>query len=213
MSKLSNLSWFRAALAFAVIATAVAVGVARSQPPPRSSKVPVTESPVLISLPRRGSPLPPTVWMEGDPSRTTLLRPPGGMLLEFGIASPWRDEAGRFQVVGRLTGGENRARAGYVGLARVSFPDGELLDLVATDVLPTSQPCWARGTRPRILFAAADGHLYQHDFDGEGHAIPGAERPHGAQFEGPSRLAWHSPAPPPTRPLRDGPELAPGCPV
>jgi hypothetical protein len=185
MRIVSRIPCARATLVVAVIASAAAVGVSRSQPPARSLMAPVSSVPVLISPPRRESPLPATVWMEGDSGRTILLPPPRGMLLESATCSPWRDEAGRFQVVGRLFGWASNPWPGSVGLARLSFPDGELLDFVATDVIPVSPPCWVRGSLPRVVFAGGDGHLYRYTFDED-------ER----ENEGPSRLAWQVAEPP-----------------
>ena len=163
----------RATLALALLASASAVFVSRSIPTPGWRTVPARHSPILISPPRRDSPSSATVWMEGDSGRTVHLPSPEGRLLEFGICSPWRDEAGRFQVAGRLSCPEGDSSPGCFGLGRVSFPDGRLLDFVATEAPPVSRLCWFPDPRPRVLFAAGDGHLYrcafEADGDGEGH--------------------------------------------
>jgi hypothetical protein len=85
--------------------------------------------------------------------------------------SPWRDDRGRSQVVARW-----RSRSGQgvdvlgrkFGLARYSFPDGEVLDRVNCDLAPGSPPCWLPGLAARVLFAANDGNLYRFDFEGAG---------------------------------------------
>jgi hypothetical protein len=196
MSCLSRIPWLRAALVVATIASVAAVDVTPPRTLTRSGNVLVTDCPVLISPPLSESPLPPTIWTEGASGRTILLPQPKGMRLEFGICSPWRDQTGRFQVAGRLSGGPKNPWPGCAGLARVSFPDGEILDFVATTAIPTSSPCWFPGSRPRVLFAAGDGHLYQCAFDeAEGAEIPGTGGSMGSCRGAPTRIAWRSPLP------------------
>ena len=74
--------------------------------------------------------------------------------------SPWTDERGRSQVIGRWT-----PRGGGGGLARSGFPGGESLDRVATDRVPISPACGFPGAGVRTLFAAADGQLYTFTFE------------------------------------------------
>lgn len=58
---------------------------------------------------------------------------------------------------------------GRCGLARISYPDGEILDQVSLEVVPLSSPCWLEGTSARVVFGAADGKLYRLAFES---AIP-----------------------------------------
>ena len=51
------------------------------------------------------------------------------------------------------------------GIARYTFPDGEPLDRVETEVLLSGPPCWFPGTMARVLFAATDGSLYRMSFE------------------------------------------------
>jgi hypothetical protein len=91
-----------------------------------------------------------------------------GERLELTSVSPWRDEQGEVQLVGRwsrLTGGW-QAKLTSVGLGRFAFPSGRPLDRVEIDILPTSPPCWYPGTGAKVLFAAGDGRLYSFSFDG-----------------------------------------------
>jgi hypothetical protein len=55
-----------------------------------------------------------------------------------------------------------------VGVARCTFPDGEVLDRVGLDVVPASAPCWFPGPAPTILYGGTDGQLYQLAFDDRG---------------------------------------------
>jgi len=89
---------------------------------------------------------------------------PEGDELHFAGASPWRDERGRWQVVGRVGSffGDGERQVGdrlHPDALRV--PGGAVLDRVATERLPASAPCWEPGTSARVVFAAGDGQLYR----------------------------------------------------
>ncbi len=96
---------------------------------------------------------------------------PSGEGLDRASVAPWRDARGRSQVVGvwwRQRGqGINRVTEAF-GLGRFTFPDGEPLDRLPTNVLPSSPPCWLPGTRARLVFAGCDGSLYRFAFEGSG---------------------------------------------
>ncbi|WP_165222806.1 hypothetical protein [Aquisphaera insulae] len=124
--------------------------------------------------------------------------PPGGMDLDLATCSPWVDELGRFQVVGRLSGTPANSSRGSVGLARISYPDGEILDFIETEAVPTSRPCWLPGPLPRVLYVAGDGGLYRRLFDGARSKWPASDRDEidNAGRSGQKRLDWRSPFPP-----------------
>ena len=110
---------------------------------------------------RRGS-----VWLDREGGPPVELACPDDELLEYASCSPWRDERGRAQVVCRWSQDVRSEASGIgYGLARLSFPDGEVLDHFQTDVVPVSSPCWHPGTRSRVLFTGGDGILYRYDFD------------------------------------------------
>jgi hypothetical protein len=71
-------------------------------------------------------------------------------------------------------------------LALYEFPGGAVLDRVESEHLPAGPPCWEPGTSARVLFAAADGALYWHEFEGSD--------PSGASYRGgisrPKPLSW-----------------------
>ncbi|QEH35897.1 hypothetical protein OJF2_44540 [Aquisphaera giovannonii] len=183
----------RACLWASILITVACVCLHPRRPSARLVEVPTREVPILVSPPTRDSPR-PTLWVQGDPGRTTSLPAPAGKLLDLGVCSPWREESGRFQVVGRLSGGPRGAQPAGVGLARVSYPDGEVLDFVDTGAVPTGRPCWFPGTSPRVLFAAGDGCLYHHRFAGDhgttGEDGGGAIAPAAG---GPRRIEWRCP--------------------
>ncbi len=110
---------------------------------------------------------------------------PEGDQLDYAVCSPWTDERGEYQVVGRWksramgpsTAGE---RFEAFGLGRYEVPSGRMIDQVALDILPSSPPCWFPGTAARVLFAGGDGELYSYDFDSEAQG----------KATQPNRLTW-----------------------
>lgn len=97
--------------------------------------------------------------------------PPAGDRFEYGACSPWRDDEGEFQVVGRwMKHGGNGVASDRLfeafGLARYSLPSGRVLNRMAVDAVPATQPCWFPDMSARVLYAAGDGRLYRVDFDG-----------------------------------------------
>jgi hypothetical protein len=108
-------------------------------------------------------------FLDLDAGRIERFVLPEGDELDKASWSPWQDEQGRSQVVGRWASWADarlRAPVRDAGLARYSFPDGQVIDQVSTAVAPNSAPCWLPGTRARILFASTDGRLYRFDFEG-----------------------------------------------
>jgi hypothetical protein len=124
---------------------------------------------------------PGLVYLDLETGRRERLALPEGDLVDEASWSPWHDEECRSQLVGRWVNrtGEGTMRLGReFGLARYSFPDGEVLDQVSCAVVPNSPPCWLPGTQARILYAANDGSLYRFDFEGakgEGATLSGRD--------------------------------------
>ena len=85
--------------------------------------------------------------------------------LDHASFSPWRDEEGRYQVVGRWSSANEQldAEPGR-GIARYSFPDGQLLEKIETDMIVAGPPCWFPGISTRVIFPAGDGKLYVTNF-------------------------------------------------
>jgi hypothetical protein len=116
-------------------------------------------------------------------------------ILDYSVCSPWRDERGQFQVVSRWVKREGPDRDDLpqeFGVARHTVPEGKLIDRVALDILPVSEPCWVPGQASRILFVAGNGGLYHYRFPGAA-----AERPPEPPWEQPEpqRVSWRM-APP-----------------
>jgi hypothetical protein len=142
----------------------------------------------LLNHGTRGS-----LWLAKDEGRTSRLPIPSGSIFDYASCSPWRDERGRSQVVGRWSSdpsaihGEND-----FGLARLSYPDGEMIDRIVTEVVPVSAPCWFPGTGTRVLFAAGDGRLYQYEFESQAGTT---SDPDTARQHEPTPLVWDCKAP------------------
>ena len=183
---LSKLARF--AIGTILVSSAAAIGLARLAPPPKGWRMPgparyANVNTFYVDPCRRGS-----FWVdrEGGPLREVPYR--DEELLEYASCSPWRDEQGRAQVVGRWSWSfrtESPDRA--YGLARISFPDGEVLDHIETDVVPVSNPCWYPGTGTKILFAAGDGKLYQCNFESGKDAVIGTD----GRVDQPRPILWN----------------------
>jgi hypothetical protein len=81
--------------------------------------------------------------------------------------SPWYDAEGNTEAVCQSFGYPIiGAEQSCWGLARLRLPEGEVIDEVKLDLLPTGRACWVPDRPGRIVFAAGDGQLYSHDFPG-----------------------------------------------
>lgn len=166
MLSLANL--LRLITLMALIATTAALVLGRTENPAPGARTPLTVAPAVVS----GYPAvladEAARWLDSRTGRWKRLSLPEGDRIAAASCAPWRDPQGRFHVVGRWTSsmgqGVNRALAD-VGLIRCAVPGGEVLDRIASEVFPIAPPCWYPGTSARVLFAAADGQLYEHDFD------------------------------------------------
>jgi hypothetical protein len=163
-------SLIRLLVLLAVGTTMLAVGLSRLDPPRPSWR---TISPtkyanineyffnVASRIPR---------WLDAETGQVATYPTEECHVLEAASCSPWGDEKGQRQVIGRWT---NRTSPGPMsvstdfGLARFTFPDGKLLDHVSTELVPAGAPCWYPGTRARVMFAAGDGMLYHLAFEPE----------------------------------------------
>jgi hypothetical protein len=163
-------SLVRLLVLLAMGSTMIAVGVARLDPPRPIRRMMKHESHVNISeyyldvadrTPR---------WLDVETGRVLPLPMTGGDVLDAASTSPWVDEQGERQVVGRWS---RRTLEGTlstikdIGLGRYSFPKGEPLDLVSTEIVPVGQPCWFPGTGAKVLFTAGDGLVYRYAFEEE----------------------------------------------
>lgn len=158
----------RSTVLVALLVFLVAVGIGRWQQPEPLDRSPVAAVPVSIhnevcQIFDRTS-----RFLRPGEADVIALGLPKGQTMDRASVSPWRDARGSAQVVGRWmshTQAPGDLASQGVGLARVTFPGGEPLDLVETSVLPTSPPCWLPGSTAQLIFTAGDGHLYRIDFE------------------------------------------------
>lgn len=116
--------------------------------------------------------------LEVGTGRVKSIPLPDGDHLDVMSCSPWQGDDGRVQVVGRwarrVSDGPSVLNEEF-GLARCTFPDGEVLDRIPLEIMPSGPPCWFPGTQASVLFAAGDGKLYRLDFEPERNRVPAAE--------------------------------------
>jgi hypothetical protein len=157
-----------------VLTCAVAVALARFQPTPAHFR--------LATPPHYGvingfvlHPAPGDLkFLDAETGRFCPVRLPEGDRLDYGSCSPWEDEDGEYQVVGRWSHREPGTGREF-GLARYSLPSGRVLDYVPLNVMPAGHPCWFPGTAARVIFAGADGRLYHVRFEGSGSRAGGGD--------------------------------------
>jgi hypothetical protein len=120
---------------------------------------------------------------------------PPGETLDYAVCSPWRDERGQYQAVCRwMTRLGNRSDSlphGF-GLARLSLPEGKVLERVQIEQIPTGEPSWVPGAGPSVVFPSGDGEIYRFDFH-DARNPPAGDR----EFAQPERVPWRL-APPGT---------------
>jgi hypothetical protein len=78
--------------------------------------------------------------------------------------SPWTDQAGAREAVSACYRAPSDGAGPFWGLARIGLTEGRIIDEIELDVLPTGRPAWVPERPGKVLFAAADGRLYCHDF-------------------------------------------------
>jgi hypothetical protein len=128
-------------------------------------------------------------FLEPESATMREMELPESDSLDQASFSPWHDERGEVQVVGRWT---KRSGTGFsalgqsFGIARMSYPSGQVLERIDTTVFPSSPPCWFPGTMAKILFAGGDGRLYRFAFEGAGDAAT----PGGGRDAAPVPLTW-----------------------
>ncbi len=133
--------------------------------------------------------------VDGDTGLVQRLNLPPKERLEDASLSPWRDESGEYHVVGRwsrLAGEGWGVTSSNFGLARLSYPSGEVLDRLETEILPVGAPCWLPGTTARVLFASSDGVLYHYSFEGHEPALTSEKS---VDEDVPQPVSWSCPPP------------------
>src|SRR5262249_55721944 len=75
--------------------------------------------------------------------------------------SPWRDQDGNLEAVGRWNRLDPREGQAFCGLGLFRLSNPAVVDRIELDVLPTGTPCWIPDRPGDFLFPAGDGQLYR----------------------------------------------------
>lgn len=180
----------RMGIVLAVSVSALAVGVARMVPQ-------VQPSPVRLRRPSPSDFIGVNTYAIQSNEASRFLDPRTGEMIAinlsttdsllFGKTSPWEDDNGEREVIGRWTSRKPSAWAGTaqeVGLARFMFPSGKLLDHMALEIVPSGNPCWYADSNSRVLYSGTDGQLYQIEFPDRSAGNQDAELPR------PEAITW-----------------------
>jgi hypothetical protein len=157
----------------AAIAMVIAVLLSRSRPPVPGHPGPPPRRPTAAPLAVESRSYGSGALLFDPGTGLPLPAPPAGRMdLIHAGASPWRDELGRWNVVG-FSNGLVPGAPGEPALVRISLPDGAVLDRFPIEHAPDGRPCWSPDLSARILFVDARGRLTRVDFDGaEGREAP-----------------------------------------
>jgi hypothetical protein len=180
--------------------TLFALGVAQFD----SSRLPVV--PIFSS---RWDTLSPDRWSRYEPRQGFYLidRVSGSSNLvplpeeeQWGLlsVSPWSDAEGKSEVVGHCHSlGTTLDGHPFWGLARLSLPEGKVIDRVKLDLLPSGRLCWLPDRPGEILFAAGDGYFYRCSFGADEDAGVAAdpESKDGSPRSGVRQVVWKCPRP------------------
>jgi hypothetical protein len=131
--------------------------------------------------------------LDPDTGLVDLLEVPNTQSIDMLSISPWRGVDGQHHLIGRWRGdrGDERLRTGgALGLLRLTFPEGRVLDRIAFDAVPVSPPCWLPDKSDRVVFAAGDGQLYLLDLQAAG--VP----EDGVMVGRPRPIRWETDRPP-----------------
>ncbi len=149
--------------------TAVAYSLAQLMPPlPRSQSLQPSVNAVI-----NGKAVNPSdrrlFCLDSRTGQLDQLSTPTDEVLDEASVAPWRDAEGRTQLVGRWVQLKDHGTVGAqllaMGLCDLTFPGGEVLDRIETDVIPAGPPCWSPMNDSKLLFGATDGRLYSFQFE------------------------------------------------
>jgi hypothetical protein len=163
-------SLIRLTVILALASVSAAIGVSRLDPPAPSWRLAQGVTHAGICGLYWGTGQHDARWLDLDAGSLRPLPIPDGESLDTASLSPWRDETGASQVVGRWSRKEPgttvvEGLTNQFGLARYRYPSGERIDYVTTDVIPSGPVCWFPGTSAQVLFTGGDGGLYRFAFE------------------------------------------------
>lgn len=109
-----------------------------------------------------------------EDGRTRGIAAPRSERWEYVSTSPWACEDGSMEAVARFATVNHDAWAdeGSVGLVRLRLPEGEVLERIETEAMPTGRAAWDPAGGDRVVFPSSTGRLYSYGF-GRGQAGEG----------------------------------------
>jgi hypothetical protein len=75
--------------------------------------------------------------------------------------SPWRDQDGDLEAVGRWARLDPAGGRAYCGLGLFRLSNPAIVHRIELDLLPTGKPCWVPGRPGDFVFPAGDGQLHR----------------------------------------------------
>jgi hypothetical protein len=91
---------------------------------------------------------------------------PKNLAFDYVTCSPWRDERGDYELVGRITehSGDSTGKLceGWA-MARIGVQSREVVNQTPVNLLVAGSPCWLAGRPARVVFPGGDGGLYLQD--------------------------------------------------
>ena len=160
--------FLRTGLLLSLSLTALAVAAARVAGPESQRRFP--DQPTLAVAQPQAVGLKPghLNLLDPDTGESVVVPLPPTMIMDSVAISPFVDDLGRAQAVGRYrvydgTGADRLI--GEVGLLRLSIPDGRILNREPMETLPFTPPSFEPGTRACVVYASGDGQIHRVDFD------------------------------------------------
>jgi hypothetical protein len=111
--------------------------------------------------------------------------------------SPWRDQDGNVEVVGRWARHNDAlGERPFFGLGRFRLPDATVVNRIPLDILPNGRPCLLPGRTGEIVFPSGDGQLYRLNLaeNSQGNArsgLPSEEGEEGVGTGSARPVSWH----------------------
>ncbi len=160
--RFSLTSLVRLTVFFVIAANAVAIGLARLEPPQVRwlyySTAPTVFDGGLFSFVEKS---PRMVDPATGYALTTKLS--AGEEFDRVSCSPWESPDGERLAAARWvrhTGERGEIQCDALGIARYEVKSGRVVDRLSLDKVPDSPPCWDAHDPSRILYASCDGRLY-----------------------------------------------------
>ncbi len=107
----------------------------------------------------------------------------------FVTVSPWRDQEGNLEAVGRWSRLNASGEQAFCGLGLFSLADTTVVHSIDLDVLPTGKPCWVPGRPGDLIFPAGDGQLHRCHLTRDSESQPASPDERARSASGASRLA------------------------